>query len=128
MSSLPSLPVAYADEKEEAKRMQWLLNLPTRTKLMLGFGFMFFLLLGAVVSAYFGIATLRNTFNTLLSGEVSFSIDLRSLRANQNGVRANLLMIMAEADADQGPLREDTQTRMDSMDTLMIHLLSARPR
>jgi hypothetical protein len=56
MASLISSSDILRDEQAEARRMQWLLNAATRTKLMLGFGLMILFLLGAILAAYYGLA------------------------------------------------------------------------
>src|SRR5687767_4238367 len=123
MSSQTSFPQTLHDGQQAAKPMQWFPNLATRTKLMLGFGLMLLFLIGVIIAAYFGINTLRSTFYNLYDEEYTVLLDLRSLRANQNGIRASLLMILEETAENQQPLRLDIQTRMDRIDMLIASLL-----
>jgi methyl-accepting chemotaxis protein len=123
MASMTSFPNAINDAQIEPKRMQWLLNVPTRTKLMLGFGLMLLFLLAVIVAAYIGMNTLRNRFHQLLENEYALSLDLRALRANQNGLRASTVMLLHATGEQQETIWQDIETRRIRIDEVMTTLL-----
>ena len=126
MSSLTTYPESLNDEPIRAARMQWLLNAPTRSKLLLGFGMMLLFILGAIIATYFSFTMLRNTYHNLYIDELSFALELKTMRANQNGIRANLLtmLLLDSTSEQQNRLRQDIQTRTDENTALMVSLLA----
>jgi methyl-accepting chemotaxis protein len=124
VSSVTSFPHTLDGPNHDPARARWLLNAPTRTKLMLGFGLLLLFLVGAIIAIYVGFTTLRNTFHNLYDQEFALVIDLRTVRSNQNAIRSDLLMILA-GEADQlGPLQQDIQQRTDANNALMDNLLA----
>jgi len=74
--------------------MKWFLDLTTRTKLFLGFGLMVVLLALIVGTAYTSIATMRSSLETLSRIDFTNVRDLKDIRANQNGIRAEALEML----------------------------------
>lgn len=105
--------------------MSWLLNLSTRTKLVLGFGAILILMLLAVSSGYRGIAALQESQERLYQEEVANTADLILLRAHYNAVRADLLtMMLANKPAEQEEMRRSVKQRANEIEALFKVLIS----
>ena len=74
--------------------MKWFLNLSTRAKLFLSLGIMNLLLAGVIVTAYTGITRIQESQRKLYEEEFKNTLDLKDVRSNQNGIRADLLAMM----------------------------------
>ncbi len=92
--------------------MKWFLNLATRNKLFIGFGLMIVFLATVIATAYQGVTTIQAAQRKLYQEEFANAVDLLNLRANENGVRAALLnMMAADKQADQETWHEDIKQR-----------------
>jgi PAS domain S-box-containing protein len=81
---------------------KWFLNLTTRAKLLVSFGLMIVLLAAMIATAYRGITAIQESQKSLYEQDFAAAVDLKDIRANQNGVRAALLDMML---ATEGPGR-----------------------
>lgn len=104
--------------------MKWLLNLPTRTKLFLGFGLMIVFLAAVVVTAYTSLAAIQESQKRIYSEDFANAVDLSLLRISQNGVRAALLTMMAVTKrSDQEAWHQDARDRAKVIDETVQRLL-----
>jgi methyl-accepting chemotaxis protein len=71
--------------------MKWFLNLSTRSKLFLGFGVMIIFVGSVITAGYFAITGLQAAQQALYQEDLANLRDLKSLRALQNQVRAEIL-------------------------------------
>lgn len=103
--------------------MQWLLNLATRVKLLLGFGLMILFLAAVVAAAYRSIGAIQESQERLYREDFAYALDLMSLRMNQNGVRAALLtMLSVNKRSDQETSHQDVKERAEENDEIMRRL------
>lgn len=103
--------------------MRWLLSLATRVKLLLGFGLMVLFLAAAVAAAYRSISTIQESQQRLYREDFASALDLMSLRANENGVRAALLtMLSLTKRSDQEAWQQDIKERSKDNDDIMRRL------
>ena len=92
--------------------MKWFLNLSTRNKLFLGFGLMIAFLALVTVSAYRGIVMIQATQHSLYQKEFANTVDLMTIRSDENGVRAALLeMLSAATRSNQESWHKDIKER-----------------
>jgi methyl-accepting chemotaxis protein len=92
--------------------MKWFLNLSTLNKLFLGFGLMIVFLALVTVSAYRGIVMIQATQHSLYQKEFANTVDLMTIRSDENGVRAALLeMLSAATRSDQESWHKDIKER-----------------
>ena len=92
--------------------MKWFLNLSTRNKLFLGFGLMIIILAIVIATAYRGIAMVQATQQSLYQKEFANTVDLMTMRSDENGVRADLLeMLSAATRSDQESWHKDIKER-----------------
>lgn len=104
--------------------MKWLLNLPMRAKLFFGFGSIILLLFVAIITAYSGITAIQKSQKSLYEDDLVKVIDLWDLRANQNGIRADLLnMMLVARRSDQEAWHQDIKDRAKKVDKIMQRLL-----
>jgi methyl-accepting chemotaxis protein len=104
--------------------MRWFLNLTTGAKLFLGFGLMIIFLAAVIVIAYLDIAAIQRSQKRLYEGEFANAVDLKDVRANQNGVRVALLNMMLVAKrSDQEALHQEIKARVKEIDETMAGLL-----
>ena len=104
--------------------MKWFLDLTTRGKLFAGFGLMIVFLATVIVTAYQGIAAIQASQEKLYREEFATAQDLMKLRANQNGMRASLLSMMAVTKrADQEIWQQDVKDRSKEVAELTQRLL-----
>ena len=75
--------------------MNWFLNFTTRNKLFLGFGLMVVFLAIVIATAYRGIEAIQVSQHSLYQKEFANAVDLLNLRSDENGIRADLLNMMA---------------------------------
>lgn len=71
--------------------MKWFLNLSTRSKLFLSFGVMIVFVGGVITTGYFAITGLQASQQALYQEDLANLRDLKSLRALQNQIRAEML-------------------------------------
>ncbi|MBU1223611.1 MAG: methyl-accepting chemotaxis protein, partial [Gammaproteobacteria bacterium] len=103
--------------------MKWFLDLTTRGKLFLGFGMMILFLLGVVATAYWGISSIQASQRSLYDEQFANAVDLLSLRANENGVRAALLnMMAATTNAERETWHQEIKQRSEEVDDTMRQL------
>ncbi|HVC12090.1 MAG TPA: methyl-accepting chemotaxis protein, partial [Burkholderiales bacterium] len=81
--------------------MKWILNLPTRRKLLLAFALM--VACGAIVTAaaYLSITRLRESQQRVFEHDFANALDAMQLRANENAARASLLSMLAATQQSQ---------------------------
>ncbi len=92
--------------------MKWFLNLSTRNKLFLGFGSMIVFLALVTLSAYRGIVMIQATQHSLYRKEFANTVDLMTMRSDENGVRADLLeMLSAATRTDRESWHKDIKER-----------------
>jgi len=104
--------------------MKWFLNLSTRNKLFLGFGLMIAFLAIVIATAYRGIATIQASQHSLYQKEFANTVDLMTMRSDENGVRAALLeMLVATTRADQESWHQDIKERSKEISVTTQRLL-----
>ena len=97
--------------------MNWFGNLRTRTKLLLGFGLVLFLLMSVIGSSHVAISAIRESQRRLFEVESANAIDLEDLRSNQSASRAALFGMMVVAQrSDQETLQQSIKTRSRLVD------------
>jgi methyl-accepting chemotaxis protein len=100
--------------------MKWFLNLSTRAKLFWGFGLMVLLLVAVAVTAYDGIATIRESQRRLYEVGFADAVDISVLRAKSNGARMETLeMMLTPRRPEQEALRRDIQNRTRTSDEIV---------
>ena len=104
--------------------MQWFLDLSTRAKLLLGFGFMIILVAIVAMTAYRSITAMQESQKTLYEREFANAVDLKDVRANQNAVRADILsMFLLTRRSDQEALDQDFKSRAKHVAKVMKTLV-----
>src|SRR3990167_4161845 len=99
--------------------MSWLLNFSTRTKLVLGYGFILALMLLAVMSGYLGIMALEESQKRIYNEEFADTIDLATLQVHYNAVRADLLtMMLVSRPAEQEAMHQSIKQRTNDIEAL----------
>jgi methyl-accepting chemotaxis protein len=97
--------------------MQWFLNLATRTKLFIGFGGMIVLLAVVVAMAYNGITEIEVSQKRLFEEEFASAVAIKDIRANQNGERESILMMLLTDDpAVRKAKEQDVRERSRDVD------------
>lgn len=108
--------------------MKWFMNLSTRLKLTLGFGFMWLLLAGTTLAAYLTIAGISSSARDLRDVHYAVALDLVELRANQNYNRARLFSMMLTSDkAKQTTIGQDIKNHSQSNDEILAALFRLAP-
>ncbi|HEY8887558.1 MAG TPA: MCP four helix bundle domain-containing protein, partial [Gallionella sp.] len=96
----------------------------TRNKLFLGFGLMIAFLAIVIATAYRGIATIQASQHSLYQKEFANTVDLMTMRSDENGVRAALLeMLVATTRADQESWHQDIKERSKEISVTTQRLL-----
>ncbi len=104
--------------------MKWFLDLTTRGKLFAGFGLMIVFLATVIATAYVGIDTIRASQKSVYQEDFANAMDLMTLRAEQNGVRAaQLTMMLLPNRPDQERWRRDADQRSKDIETIMGRLI-----
>jgi len=104
--------------------MKWFLNLSTRNKLFLGFGLMIAFIAIVIATAYRGIATIQASQHSLYQKEFANTVDLTTMRSDENGVRAALLeMLVVTTRPDQESWHQDIKERSKEISVATQHLL-----
>jgi len=103
--------------------MNWFLDLTTRTKLFVSFGVMIVLLAVVMITAYRGITAIETSQKNLYAQEFANAVDLKDIRANQNGMRAALLtMMLVSQRSDQEALQQAIKQRVKEVDETLQRL------
>ena len=112
--------------------MNWFVNLSTRTKLFLIFGFMVFFLLVVIAIAFNGLTTIRQSQDELFQQDFLSSIELVELRSDQNRTRAQVLeMMMIKDTIKQQSLEREIREKAKEIDSglkLVSESLKGRPQ
>ncbi len=104
--------------------MKWFLDWTTRGKLFAAFGLMIALLATTIAAAYLGIAAIRESQKNLYEKDFANALDLMTLRAEQNGVRAALLSMMAVTRQSERDIwRQEVNQRSQEIAETMQRLL-----
>ncbi len=105
--------------------MQRFLDLTTRTKLLLSFGLMVLLLLAVSVAAYVASANLRSSLESLYEEQFALAVNLKTIRANHNAIRADVLsLLVSTSPAEREVWQQDISVRDNENDALMSELLA----
>ena len=105
--------------------MKLFLDFTTRGKLLFGFGLMIAFLVAVVVTAYTGITAIQESQKSLYQEEFADALDLMELRAQENGVRAELLgMLMLAQRSDQEARHKDIKERSEAIAAIAQRLPS----
>ncbi|MBI3126627.1 MAG: methyl-accepting chemotaxis protein, partial [Candidatus Tectomicrobia bacterium] len=75
--------------------MKWFLNMSTRGKLVVGFGMMVLLLVIVSSASYVAVTGMRSSLENLYRLDLANVHDLKDIRANQNGIRAEVLEMLS---------------------------------
>jgi methyl-accepting chemotaxis protein len=106
--------------------MKWFINFSTRAKLTLGFGLLFFILLGVVLIAHVSFSSIRKSQNDLYQKDFRIAIGLLELRSAQNRVRADILeMMMTKDRSKQRALEQDMRERAKDIDEDIKNVLES---
>ncbi|BCR03126.1 hypothetical protein DESUT3_01950 [Desulfuromonas versatilis] len=81
--------------------MKWFVDLPTRFKLLLGFGLMVLFLLGLTLSAQRTIVQMDKAKHALVEGELRFAMNLAEMRAHLNHNWIRILQMLQTSDRAQ---------------------------
>ena len=104
--------------------MTWFLNLPTRAKLLFGFGLMLLFLSVVIATAYMGILAIQDSQHRLYDADSANVVDLLTFESNQNEVRAAQLTMMAlTRRSDQEFWHQDVKDRAKASDAILPRLL-----
>jgi methyl-accepting chemotaxis protein len=103
--------------------MEKLLNLPTRTKLLLSFALPVLLLLLVAASAYRSITILQETQRRVYQNDFADALDLFSYRTENNALRASMLNLLVGRREDQSLWQQDIRTRITRLQDLLTQLL-----
>ena len=104
--------------------MNWLLNLSTRSKHLVGFGLMLAFLAAVIVTSYASIAAIRTSQQRLYTEDYANARDIAALRAHYNQMRALMLEVqMLSKRAEQDPLLELAAASSKQVDKLIRNML-----
>jgi len=105
--------------------MKWFLDLSTRGKLFAGFGTMVVALAAVIFAAYAVIAAIQASQTSLYQQDFANALDLMQLRANENGVRAALMeMIAVTQRSDQETWHQEIKERSKEIAEITQRLTS----
>ncbi|MGH2568549.1 MAG: HAMP domain-containing methyl-accepting chemotaxis protein [Bacteroidota bacterium] len=103
--------------------MKWFLKLSMRTKLLVAFGLMVFLLATAIVLAYIGLTGVEERQRRLFAVDLVQALDLVELRAYQNRQHGQLLEMMQTTNrSEQEAIVKDLESRTKEIDELLTRL------
>jgi methyl-accepting chemotaxis protein len=109
--------------------MKWFLNLTTRSKLLLGFGALFVLLLVVAASGLIEVRKLVRAQRDLFQNQFTTAVALKDIRVNQNGLRSDVLtMLLSEDAAVREDSLRDMQQRAEAIDRNMSAVLAGLGR
>ncbi len=104
--------------------MKWFLDLKTRSKLYVSFGLIIALMMGVIAIANGSITAIQESQKNLYQVSFTNTQDLLLLRAEQNGVRAALLSMMAITQRpEQETWQQNVNERSKEIEALMRRLL-----
>lgn len=104
--------------------MKWFLDFKTRSKFYVSFGLMIALMVGVIVIAYGCITAIKESQKNLYQVSFANTQDLLTLRAEQSGVRAALLSMMAITQrSEQDAWQQDINERGKNIDAITRRLL-----
>lgn len=104
--------------------MKGFINLATQAKLFWSFGLMVALLAVVIVMGHSGVTTIQEAQKNLYEQDFAIAVTLKELRANQNGVRAALLtMVATEKPSDRAAAQQDIKEREQESDELMQRIV-----
>lgn len=75
--------------------MKWFMDIPTRTKFMIGFGIVIAFLIIVIITANWGISNVKNFLDDVATSELPNSTDVLKLKSAQDEVRVALLTMMS---------------------------------
>lgn len=104
--------------------METLLNLATRTKLLLSLALPVLLLLIVAASAYRSIATLQETQKNVYQNEFADALDLFNYRAENYALRASMLNFLSTRREDQPVWRQYIREHVTQLHEVLNRLLS----
>jgi len=105
--------------------MKWFLNLGTQSKLILGCAVFLLLLVVVAVSGYLELRQVVRSQTSMVENEVASALALRDVRANQNGMREDALVVSIATDAATiEPRLRDMETRSELIRRSMSLILS----
>lgn len=105
--------------------MKRFLNFSTRTKLLLGFGFIIILLLIVSLTAYQSIKAIEESQNRLYYQEFVDATDIAIYRAENNGLRASILnLLLASDQTDRDLWHQDVRDRIRRIDEIVRRLVA----
>ena len=103
--------------------MQWFLNLSTRSKLLFEFGLMILFLAMVTTLSYWVTRTMLQAQRDLYERDFLTAFELMDLRANQNGMRAEVLTMMSLTKrTEQEPLHQSIQERTRRLESSLQRL------
>jgi len=103
--------------------MKWFIDMAMRGKLFVSFGLMIALLAIVVATAYTGITAIQTSQNRLYEEDFANAVDLMQLLAEQNGLRAGIMTMLAlSQQAEQEIWRQDVEERARVIDALLRQL------
>ncbi|MHB8535593.1 MAG: methyl-accepting chemotaxis protein [Sulfuricaulis sp.] len=109
--------------------MKWFINITTRAKLFWSFGLMVALLAVVIVTGYSGVTVIQKAQKNLYEQDFTAVTALKDLRANQNGIRAAVLTMMAASSpSDRDAARQDLKERAQESDGLMQKVMDLGKR
>ncbi len=92
--------------------MKWFVNLATRTKLFIGFGLVFIILLAVILTAYSGFISIQRSQSDLYLKNFLPALNLVELIADQNRTRADIEEMMLTKDSvSQQSIEQDIKDR-----------------
>ena len=100
--------------------MKWLLNLPTRTKLLIAFGLMIAFLAGVTGISYSGLTSIEDRQRQLFDVNFVVALNLAELRSDLNRQRAQLLeMMQTTSRKELESVHKDIEERSQEIETMM---------
>src|SRR5262249_48622584 len=107
--------------------MSKMLNLTTRTKLLLGFALPVILLLIVAGSAYRSISILQQTQSPVYKNEFADALDLMNYRADNSGLWASGLNLLYGRREEQAVWQQDVREHVNRINELFRRLLARNP-
>ena len=104
--------------------MEILLNLSTRTKLLLSFALPLLLLLLVAANAYRSISILQETQRTVYNNEFADALELFKFRAESNALRSSMLSMLYGRREDQALWQQDMRVSLTRLQGALNQLLN----
>jgi methyl-accepting chemotaxis protein len=100
--------------------MKWFLNFSTRNKLLLSFSLLILFLVMGILNSYSGITSIQDSQRKIYKEDLANALDMMSIRANINGIRAALLdMLIVEERVQKEAWEKDIIERTNHIDSTM---------